>query len=420
MSEILMTAGTILVGSTCLYYTFIMICSIIGWFIKTKAPAPYLETGTELRTAVLICARNEEKVIGNLIDSLKEQNYPKDKLQIFVIAHNCTDNTKQVAREHGAFVYERNNPNDTCKGQALNWGVKQIQTAYPDYFESMVFFDADNIAGRNFVYEINRALENGADIAQGYRASKNHYTNLITELFALFWISTIRFHSLPLAKIGLQGMVSGTGFAVKMSALSEDSWLTYTFLEDVEFSIQHIIKGHTVDITGNAVFYDEQPTRLCDAMNQRYRWSIGGTQLMKKYFLPTLKYAFRHFRIGIRLLLDVCCNLFLLAGVIGEALIIVSMLLSPLELSEVISALLLRLLSAWLLLMLPAVGTVLCEKLPFVKNIPAILTFPAFLGVSFVFGFLSFFKSDASWKPIPHEDQTKLEHLEADITSPNR
>lgn len=416
MSEILMLIGKILVGFTYLYYIFIMIFGIIGLFIKKKPPVPYSETGGELRTAVLICARNEEKVIGNLIDSLKEQNYPKDKIRIFVVAHNCTDSTKQTALEHGAVVYERNEPKDTCKGQALNWVINQIQNDYPDYFESMVFFDADNIAGRNFIYEINKALENGADIAQGYRASKNHNTNLITKLFAVFWIYIIRFHSMPLAKAGLGGMVSGTGFAVKMSVLSEESWLTYTMLEDVEFSVQHIIKGHTIDVVDNAIFYDEQPTKLGDALTQRYRWSIGGTQLLKRYFLPTLKYTFRHFFIGIRLLFDICCNLFIFEGIIGEALVIASMLLSPMTISEVLMSLSVSLLRSCILLMLPIIATILCERLSLKENIVTILLFPAYMALSFVFGFISFFNTDIKWKPIPHEDTTRLEQLEGKFT----
>lgn len=420
MSEILMLIGKILIGFTYLYYSFIVIFGVIGLFIKKKPQAPYSETGSELRTAVLICARNEDKVIGNLIDSLKEQNYPKDKIHIFVVAHNCTDSTKQTALEHGAIVYERNEPTDTCKGQALNWVIKQIQNDYPDYFESMVFFDADNIAGRNFIYEINKSLENGADIAQGYRASKNHNTNLITKLFAIFWIYVIRFHMMPLAKAGLGGMVSGTGFAVKMSALSEESWLTYTMLEDVEFSVQHIIKGHTIDVTDSAVFYDEQPTKLRDALTQRYRWSMGGTQLLKLYFLPALKYTFGHFVIGVRLLFDVCCNLFLFEGVIGEALVIASMLLSQMTIPEVLLYLAVNLLRHCMMLMLPIISTMLLERIPLKQNIGTILMFPAYMAVSFVFGFISFFNTDIKWKPIPHIDTTRLEQLEKDITSRSR
>lgn len=416
MAEILMIAGKILVGFTLLYYAFITFFGIIGCFIKKKPPVPYSETGSELRTAVLICARNEEKVIGNLIDSLNEQNYPKEKLHIFVVAHNCTDGTKQTSLEHGALVYERNEPKDTCKGQALNWGIKQLQNDYPDYFESIVFFDADNIAGRNFIYEINKALQNGADIAQGYRASKNHNTNIITKLFAILWIYIIRFHSMPLAKAGLGGMVSGTGFAVKTSALSEESWLTYTMLEDVEFSVQHIIKGHTVDVTDSAIFYDEQPTKLKDALTQRYRWSIGGTQLMRRYLLPTLKYTTRHLLVGIRLLFDVGCNLFLFAGVIGEALIVASMLLSRTDAFQVLLSLSTTLLCSWMLPIFPITATILRERFSIRKNIGTILLFPPFLGLSFVFAFVSFFNTDILWKPIPHEDMTRLEQLEGPIS----
>lgn len=37
--------------------------------------------------AILICARNEEKVLGDLLDSIKRQTY--QNYQIFVLADNC-------------------------------------------------------------------------------------------------------------------------------------------------------------------------------------------------------------------------------------------------------------------------------------------------------------------------------------------
>jgi cellulose synthase/poly-beta-1,6-N-acetylglucosamine synthase-like glycosyltransferase len=53
---------------------------------------------------VLIPARNEESVIGELVDSLKKQNYPKNAYTINVIADHCTDRTAEIAGEHGATV----------------------------------------------------------------------------------------------------------------------------------------------------------------------------------------------------------------------------------------------------------------------------------------------------------------------------
>ncbi|MDO4400695.1 MAG: N-acetylglucosaminyltransferase, partial [Coriobacteriia bacterium] len=44
------------------------------------------------RYAVVISARNEAAVIGDLIHSIRVNNYPQELIDIFVIADNCTDN----------------------------------------------------------------------------------------------------------------------------------------------------------------------------------------------------------------------------------------------------------------------------------------------------------------------------------------
>ena len=49
------------------------------------------------RYAVLISARNEENVIGNLIGSIRDQTYPSDLIDIWLVADNCTDNTADRA-----------------------------------------------------------------------------------------------------------------------------------------------------------------------------------------------------------------------------------------------------------------------------------------------------------------------------------
>ena len=45
------------------------------------------------RFAVLISARNEENVIGHLLESIAGQDYPADMIETFVIADNCADGT---------------------------------------------------------------------------------------------------------------------------------------------------------------------------------------------------------------------------------------------------------------------------------------------------------------------------------------
>ena len=79
---------------------------------------------------ILIAARNEETVIGNLLDSINKQDYPRDLLTVFVVADNCTDNTAKIARKHGAKVYERQDPDHKTKGYALQFLIKNIEKDY--------------------------------------------------------------------------------------------------------------------------------------------------------------------------------------------------------------------------------------------------------------------------------------------------
>ena len=57
---------------------------IVGIFYKGK---PFPEREEKLRYGVIVCARNEEKVIGNLVESIKKSDYPQEKLDIFADNH---------------------------------------------------------------------------------------------------------------------------------------------------------------------------------------------------------------------------------------------------------------------------------------------------------------------------------------------
>lgn len=98
-----------------LYQMVISVCSLIKF--KDKP----LKIKKNHKFMALIPAHNEELVIKNLIESLKEQTYPKELYDIYVIADNCTDNTAKIARDAGAIVYERFDELHKTKGYALNW-----------------------------------------------------------------------------------------------------------------------------------------------------------------------------------------------------------------------------------------------------------------------------------------------------------
>lgn len=123
----------------------------------------------------ILPAHNEENVIVNLIDSLNKQDYPKELLDIYVIADNCTDNTAKLAREAGAIVVERHedDPAKKTKGAALQWFLNQKIEEDADY-DAFCVFDADNIVDKNFFKAMNKKLCQGEEVVQGYRDIKIH------------------------------------------------------------------------------------------------------------------------------------------------------------------------------------------------------------------------------------------------------
>ena len=76
--------------------------------------------------AFFIAAHNEEAVIANLVKSIKDQDYPSELIDVFVVADACTDNTAQAAREAGAIVYERNDLSRKGKSWVMDYGFDRI------------------------------------------------------------------------------------------------------------------------------------------------------------------------------------------------------------------------------------------------------------------------------------------------------
>lgn len=257
-------------------YFYQVIFSLIGFFSKKKT---YPDAKEEHTFAVCICGRNEEKVIGNLIESIQKSDYPMDKLRIFVCADNCTDSTAEVCRSYaGVAVYERQNKEQIGKGYALNFLFKHIAEDYPDYTPDATFiFDADNILTKNYIKEMNKALDSGIQICTSFRNSKNFDDSWISESSSLCFMRECTFTHRPKTKLGLNTHVSGTGFYFSKDVLTfKDGWKHTTITEDIEFSAFNTIKGVKIGYCEDAEFYDEQPVKLKTAWKQRLRWSRGG------------------------------------------------------------------------------------------------------------------------------------------------
>ena len=266
------------------FYQFIYI--VIALIGDTKKKLDTYEAKKLHKFAFIIAARNEQAVIGNLINSIKQQNYPAELIDVIVVADNCTDDTAQIAREHGAICYERFNNMLVGKGYALDYCFNKIVEQFGDYtaYDGYFIFDADNVIDKNYVKEMNKVFDRGYNVITSYRNSKNYDTNWITSGYSLWFIREAKYLNNPRMMLKTSCAVSGTGFLVNSSIIKKNNgWKFNLLTEDIQFSVVNILEGEKIGYCESAMFYDEQPTTFKQSWNQRMRWSKGFYQVMFRY-----------------------------------------------------------------------------------------------------------------------------------------
>lgn len=283
--------GLTLLIQVVLLLTFLWTCATVLLGLVTKKKSRPVVAGPST-FAVLICAHNEETVVGKLLRALEEQHYPQERVHVFLLADHCSDRTAEVGRQFGQVtVLERNEGPRTGKGAVLNWGIPLIQQRYGGKFTHIVIFDADNVPDKAFLAAMDDSFRHGARLVQGNRLPLNPCDNLITQWYSMYWLSVDVF-SKPKYNVDLPAIVSGTGFGFDVKLLEPEGWQTCTIVEDMEFSMQQNFKGVFSEYQDNARFYDEQPVTLSAMVSQLRRWMTGNYEISRLYWRRWL----RHFR----------------------------------------------------------------------------------------------------------------------------
>lgn len=259
----------------------------------TKRAEPH-KPAVPHRFAVLICARNEQAVIADLLQSIRHQTYDQSLLTTFVMADNCTDDTAEIARQEGAVVYTRFNKEKVGKGYALEQLLLNIEEDYPGAFDGFFVFDADNVLDCRFIEAMNQTFSDGYEAVTSYRNSKNYGDNWISAGYALWFIRESRYLNNSRMLTGSSCAISGTGFLFSRRLLENSGgWKFHLLTEDIEFSVYHILQGQKIGFCADAVLYDEQPITFRQSWRQRLRWAKGFLQVFGKYGTGLLKGAFR-------------------------------------------------------------------------------------------------------------------------------
>lgn len=247
-----------------LYQSGITLLGRMAQAIRRPAE-PRAET---VRFGLLVCARNEERVVASIIADLRRQDYPADQVMILVAAHNCEDDTAAVAERAGAAVVETRTDRPG-KAHPMRAGLQ----AFGDKVDLIGVFDADTLVPEGLLAAVAAVAEGedciqvetlprpaGGAIADGYglgRRARN-----------VFWWR-------PREALGLGTTVTGSGFFIRPAVLRAVIEGERTLTEDLEVSMRLYAAGRRVRYLSAAHVWVEEPTELRASLRQRSRWARG-------------------------------------------------------------------------------------------------------------------------------------------------
>lgn len=240
------------------------------------------KTTSQGKNCILIPARNESKVIEDLLISIENQTQKIESKDVYVIVETPKDKTVDIVKKHKMNIVYRKDLTKKRKGYALDDAIKEILRENKHY-SAYFIFDADNILDKNYIKEMQKSINEGYDIGISYRNTKNSKT-LVAASSALTFSMINTIGNTFKNKYSNNLTISGTGYYIKGTLLEELEGFPFnTLTEDYELTLYSTLNNITTTYNEKAIFYDEQPDSFKVSIVQRTRWVKGYFEARKKY-----------------------------------------------------------------------------------------------------------------------------------------
>lgn len=233
--------------------------------------------------SIIVPVKDEERVVGRLLEALVRLKYPPEKREIVIVEDGSVDRTVEICRE-----YVRRYPGQVrlfCqqtsigKPSALNYALERVKG------EIVAVFDADSVPAPDVLL---RAVEHFEDpsvaAVQGRACSINADVNMLTKFIS--YEEAVRYETHMRGKDVLNLFVPLTGscYFVRRDVLLEvDGWDDASLSEDTEVALKLTKEGYHIRYAPEIRYWQEYPVQLAQLIKQRIRWFRGAMEMMLKY-----------------------------------------------------------------------------------------------------------------------------------------
>jgi len=258
-------------------YLFISVTGIFVYRFKDK------KTSYSTKFALLIPAHNEEKVIGNLIESLRMIDYPSNMYDVYIICDHSLDLTEKIAGESGFEVLHYSDNLPSSKARALNLATDDIMSIDKKMYDAFCYFDADSLVHPDFLKVMSYYIENGELAIQGRQIPKNPNESLLSMIVSSSQYITNYFFQKPKEYLGLSATLHGKGMCFAAEVVKRFKWDENCLTEDLEMQMRLINNSIKIRWAEDAIVYDEEPVHINQYIKRSIRWTKGSLDTAKKH-----------------------------------------------------------------------------------------------------------------------------------------
>jgi cellulose synthase/poly-beta-1,6-N-acetylglucosamine synthase-like glycosyltransferase len=231
--------------------------------------------------SILVPVKNEEKVVGRLLDAITRLDYPRENLEVIVVEDESKDRTLGICEEFARqypWIKVFHRDASVGKGDALNFGFAQSTG------EIIATFDADDIPEP---LAITKALRYFSDpkvgAVHGYHRTLNLQESIVARLAAY---ETFLYRLANDGKYALKLFVafSGSNTFFRRTALERVGlWDANSIVEDAELAVRFARAGIPTKLAP-VESWQEMPAKVRSLLKQRIRWSGGNIQTGLKHW----------------------------------------------------------------------------------------------------------------------------------------
>ena len=268
-----------------LRYSGLLFFSVSEHFVRVfTGKEHFISTQVDLTAlpmvSIIVPAYNEGLVIAGALDSLLKLEYKN--YEIIVVDDGSTDDTYERALAAAARDVDRRirviTKTNGGKAAALNAGASIARG------ELILNMDGDTKLSKRALLNAVKHFDDPKIGGVAGNVKVLNRDNLLTNLQALEYVEGLAMVRTAQGFMHMVSIVPGPLGIFRKSVLAQvGGYDSDTYAEDCDLTLKILMSGWRICYESKSIAFVESPTKLLDLLQQRYRWTRGMLQALRKH-----------------------------------------------------------------------------------------------------------------------------------------